>query len=222
MAGLATGYRGAVHIHLQTERLSIRRFTVADEDNLVSLNGDPEVMRYITGGLPVPGREEIRDEIIPFNLAAYDRHPGFGTWAADDIRTGEFLGWFHLRPRRSDGSIDLGYRLRRSAWGNGYATEGSRALIDKGFGEHDIDRVVAETMTVNLASRRVLEKCGLTHIRTYFDEDLPAIDGADQGHVEYQLTRAEWEPAGRQGCAGTPRLRPSRPGRLPSGGPASE
>ena len=64
-----------MHIHLQTARLAIRRFTAADEDNLVRLNSDPEVMRYITGGQPV-GREEIRDEIIPFHVAAYDRHPG--------------------------------------------------------------------------------------------------------------------------------------------------
>lgn len=185
-----------MHIHLQTARLAIRQFTVADEDNLVQLDSDPEVMRYITGGQPI-GREEIRDEIIPFHLAAYDRHPGFGTWAADDVGTGQFLGWFHLRPRRSDGLIDLGYRLRRSAWGNGYATEGSRALIDKGFTGHDIDRVVAETMTVNLASRRVLEKCGLTHIRTYFDDEPDAIEGADQGFAEYQLTRGQWEAASR-------------------------
>lgn len=185
-----------MHVHLQTARLTLRRFTALDVGNLVSLNGDPEVMRYITGGQPI-GREEIRDEIIPFHLAAYDRHPGFGTWAADDTGTGRFLGWFHLRPRRSDGAIDLGYRLRRAAWGNGYATEGSRALIDKGFTEHAIDRVVAETMTVNLASRRVLEKCGLALIRTYPADEPHAIDGADQGLVEYQLTRADWEAASR-------------------------
>jgi RimJ/RimL family protein N-acetyltransferase len=182
-----------VDIHLQTARLTLRQFTAGDEDNLVSLNSDPEVMRYLTGGRPVPGREEIRDEIIPFHLAAYGRHPGFGTWAADDIATGQFLGWFHLRPRGSDGAIDLGYRLHRSVWGNGYATEGSRALIDKGFTEHDIDGVVAETMTVNLASRRVMEKCGLTLIGVNFVDEPYHIDGADQGHVEYQLTRADWE-----------------------------
>jgi RimJ/RimL family protein N-acetyltransferase len=175
--------------------LAIRRFTAADAGNLARLNSDPEVMRYIPGR--PPGWEEIRDEIIPFHLAAYDRHPGFGTWAADDVGTGRFIGWFHFRPRRSDGAIDLGYRLRRYAWGSGYATEGSRALIDKGFTEHDIDRVVAETMAVNLASRRVLEKCGLTHIRTYFDGEPHAIKGADQGFVEYRLTRVQWE-AGRQ------------------------
>jgi RimJ/RimL family protein N-acetyltransferase len=185
-----------VDIHLTTARLTLRRFTAADENNLVSLNSDPEVMRYITGGQPT-SREQIRDEIIPFHLAAYGKHPGFGTWAADDPGTGQFLGWFHLRPRKGDGVIDLGYRLRRSAWGNGYATEGSRALIDKAFSEHGIDCVAAETMTVNLASRRVMEKCGLTHIRTYFDDEQPAIDGADQGYVEYQLTRAQWQAASR-------------------------
>lgn len=184
-----------VHVHLQASRLTIRRFTAEDEDNLVSLNSDPEVMRYLTGGVPEPGRDQIRDEIIPFHLAFYEAHPGFGTWAADDIGTGSFLGWFHLRPRRSDGLPDLGYRLRRSAWGNGYATEGSRALIDKGFADHDIDRVVAETMTVNLASRRVMEKCGLRYVRTYFEDEQYAIEGAEQGHVEYQLTRADWEAA---------------------------
>jgi RimJ/RimL family protein N-acetyltransferase len=170
-----------VHVHLRTERLTIRRFTAADEDNLVNLNSDPEVMRYITGGPAIPGRDQIRDEVLPFSIAAYDRHPGFGTWAADDAATGEFLGWFHLRPRRSDGAIDLGYRLSRATWGKGLATEGSRALVDKGFTEHDIDRVVADAMAGNLASRRVLEKCGLTHIGTSSD------------HVEYELTRAAWE-----------------------------
>jgi RimJ/RimL family protein N-acetyltransferase len=69
-----------VDVHLTTARLSLRRFTAADEDNLVSLNSDPEVMRYITGGQPT-SREQIRDEIIPFHLAAYGKHPGFGTWA---------------------------------------------------------------------------------------------------------------------------------------------
>lgn len=184
-----------VHVHLQTARLTIREFVPEDEDNLVSLNSDPEVMRYITGGVPEPGRDQIRDEIIPYHLGFYDEHPGFGTWAADDIRTASFLGWFHLRPRRSDGVPDLGYRFLRSAWGNGYATEGSRALIDKGFTDLNLDRVAAETMTVNLASRRVLEKCGMHHVRTYFESEQYAIEGADQGHVEYELTRAEWATA---------------------------
>jgi RimJ/RimL family protein N-acetyltransferase len=170
-----------VYLHLQTDRLTIRRFTAADEDNLVTLNSDPEVMRYIPGSHP--GRAELRDEIIPFHLAAYGRHPGLGTWAAEDAATGEFLGWFHLRPRRGDGAAELGYRLRPAAWGRGYATEGSRALIDEGFTELGLDRIVAEVMPGNLGSRRVLEKCGLTLLH------------ADPGHVEYELTRDSWATA---------------------------
>jgi len=180
---------------LETARLVLDTWRADDWTTFRPIATDPEVMRYITGGLPEPGRNKIRDEIIPFHLAFYDQQPGFGTWAADDTGTGEFLGWFHLRPRRSDGAIDLGYRLRRSTWGNGYATEGSRALVGKGFADHSIDRVVAETMTVNLASRRVMEKCGLTYVRTFFEDEQYAVDGADQGHVEYQLTRADWEAA---------------------------
>jgi RimJ/RimL family protein N-acetyltransferase len=59
--------------------------------------------------------------------------------------------------------VDPGYRLRRSAWGKGHATEGSRALIREGFAELGVRRVVAETMAVNAASRRVMEKAGLAH-----------------------------------------------------------
>jgi len=64
---------------------------------------------------------------------------------------------------------ELGYRLRRSAWGKGYGTEGSRALIRAGFIEHGVERVVAETMVVHTASRRVMEKAGLTLVGLGFD-----------------------------------------------------
>jgi RimJ/RimL family protein N-acetyltransferase len=176
---------------LETDRLTLRRFTEDDVDNLFDLNGDPEVVRYLTGGKPTP-REQIRDEIIPFHLGVYQRTDQFGTWAAQDRRSGEFLGWFHFRPGPSEGT-DLGYRLRRAVWGKGYATEGSRALIRKGFTELGVQRVFAQTMTVNAASRRVLEKSGLVLVRT-FDYDGPdPIAGSEHGEVEYELTRLQWE-----------------------------
>jgi len=130
-----------MHIFLETGRLTLRRFTEDDVDNLFDLNSDPEVMRYITGGRSTP-REEVRDEIIAFHLDFYGRCDQFGTWAAEARSTGDFLGWFHFRPgpRRS---ADLGYRLRRAAWNLGYATEGSRALIHKGFTDLGVQRVYA-------------------------------------------------------------------------------
>jgi RimJ/RimL family protein N-acetyltransferase len=123
-----------VDVFLETERLVLRRFTGADLDLLVELDGDPEVMRYITGGRPT-SREELRDEVLPAFLRYYQRSPGHGFWAAVEKATGQFLGWFHLRPPEgaSPDEPELGYRLRRSAWGKGYATEGSRALIRMAF-----------------------------------------------------------------------------------------
>ena len=88
--------------------------------------------------------------------------------------------------------VELGYRLRRSAWGKGYATEGSRALIHKGFTELGVRRVVARTMAVNTASRRVMEKAGLMHVRTFYPERPDPIEGSEQGEVEYALTEADW------------------------------
>ena len=177
-------------VFLETERLVLRNFTSDDVDHLYELNGDPDVMRYLSGGKPTP-REEVENRIIPFFLGFYERGDGLGFWAAETKATGEFLGWFHLRPADDD-AVDLGYRLRKEAWNKGYATEGSRALIAKCFDDLDVPWGVAHTMTVNAASRRVMEKCGLTLVRTYHSADGPDIPGADQGEVEYGLRRADW------------------------------
>lgn len=182
-------------IYLETDRLTLRRFTEADEDDLVELDGDPEVMRFINGGTPTP-REEVRDRILPRLFDLYARSPDFGYFAAQERTTGRFVGWFHFRLPASDpdgGDVELGYRLRRPAWGRGYATEGSRALIRKGFTELGVERVIAETMAVNAASRRVMEKAGLTFARAFHRDGLDAIEGFEHGAVEYALTRADWE-----------------------------
>jgi RimJ/RimL family protein N-acetyltransferase len=183
-----------MHVFCETRRLVLRRFTTADVGNLVSLDADPDVMRFITGGMPTP-REEIENEVLPAFLAYYERFEGYGFWAAIEKPAGPFLGWFHPRPREGagPGEAELGYRLHRSAWGKGYATEGSRALIRKGFTEFGMQRVVAETMAVNLASRRVMEKSGLTLVRSFRQPWPYPIEGDDQGDVEYALDKADWE-----------------------------
>jgi RimJ/RimL family protein N-acetyltransferase len=185
-----------MEIFLETDRLVLRRFTEADVDLLVELDGDPEVMRFLTGGKPTP-RDEIENDILPAFLGYYERFAGYGFWAATLKSTGDFLGWFHFRPHEG-ASLDepeLGYRLRRSAWGKGYATEGSRALIRKGFTELGVRRVVASTMVVNVASRRVMEKAGLKLVRIYHESWPYPIEGSEEGDVEYAATREEWEQA---------------------------
>ncbi len=183
-----------MQVFLETERLVLRRFTETDVDNLFDLDSDPEVMRFLTGGKPTP-RDVIRNETLPRYLHYYERFAGFGFWAAIEKSTGEFLGWFEFRPPEDSGpeEIELGYRLRKSAWGKGYATEGSRALIRKGFTELGVRRVAASTMTVNIASRRVMEKAGLILERTFHRSWPERIEGAEQGDVEYALRKADWE-----------------------------
>ena len=185
-----------MRVFLGTERLLLRRFTESDVDNLHDLDGDPEVMRFVNGGRPVP-RDVIRDQTLPRFFRAYERFEGFGVWAAIERWTGEFVGWFEFYPWKDAGpeEVELGYRLRRSAWGKGYATEGSRGLIRKGFTELGVQRVVAETMAVNAASRRVMEKAKLTYVRTFHQEWPERIEGDEYGDVEYALSKVDW---GRQ------------------------
>jgi RimJ/RimL family protein N-acetyltransferase len=206
-AGDATGPTGGIshlrvwqgasmQIFLETERLVLRRFTEDDVDNLVELDSDPDVMHFITGGRLTP-RDEIQNEVLPAFLGCYERFAGYGFWAALERSTEQFVGWFHLRPAEGapPGEVELGYRLRRSAWGKGYATEGSRALIRAGFEELGAARVVASTMVVNVASRRVMEKAGLKFVRGFHQPWPYYIEGEEEGDVEYALDRSEWKQA---------------------------
>jgi len=93
-------------------------------------------------------------------------------------------------------NVELGYRLRRSEWNQGYATEGSRALISAGFTDLGVERVFALTMAANSASRHVMEKCGLTLVRTTPYKGTYVIEGAEHGEVEYALSKAEWAARG--------------------------
>lgn len=88
-------------ILLETARLRLRQFTIEDADRLVELDSDPEVMRYITCGLPTP-RETYVEVILPRWFAIYRETPLLGYWAAEARDAGLFHGWLHLRPDRFD------------------------------------------------------------------------------------------------------------------------
>lgn len=183
-----------MRVFLETERLRLREFEDGDAENLVQLDSDPEVMHFITGGRPTP-RQEIEDQLLPHFLSYHVDSPRMGFWAVEEKETGAFIGWFHFRTKEGqpDHERELGYRLKRSAWGRGYAAEGARALIDKGFAEQGVTRVVAETMVVHLASRRVMEKVGLRVARVFFADWPDRIPGDEHRDVEYALDRDEWQ-----------------------------
>lgn len=185
-----TAIMGRVIDPPDSERLRFRRLTPRDIDRLHELDGEPEVMRYLTGGVPTTPRRQAA--IMARILDEYDRGVA-GRWLAHDAGTGEFLGWFGLDSDTSPPDArELGYRLRTAAWGRGLATEGTRVLLDFGFTHLGLRRIWAQTMAVNIRSRRVLAKAGLRHVRTFhphFDDPIP---GSEQGEVEYEINGTDW------------------------------
>jgi RimJ/RimL family protein N-acetyltransferase len=159
-----------MEIFLETERLILRKFTAADADDLFELDSEPEVVKWTTNlGQPTPYSVVIT-EILPEIFQDYEKYKNYGYWAAIEKSSQAFIGWFLFKPIIdasyynpqfvNPNDIELGYRLRKAAWGKGYATEGSKALIKKGFSE-GVERVVAVAFAKNLPSIRVMEKAGL-------------------------------------------------------------
>jgi RimJ/RimL family protein N-acetyltransferase len=183
-----------MRILLESERLRLRYFTVDDADLLVELDSDPEVMRHITFGRPTPKAAYV-DTYLPRWFQIYEHQPGLGYFAAERRADGAFVGWFHLRDDRIEPEYcELGYRLRRDAWGLGYATEGGLALLQHGFGTLALERISARTLVSNGASQRVMQKCGLrlTGRFTYPQDALGAGSDDERAAVKYSITRSEW------------------------------
>ena len=172
----------------------LRRFTEADAGPLAALYSDPRVMRFIT--LQPPSPAEVESEILATYLREYrDLADGLGSFAAIEKETGQMAGRFSLKPANSyglTGSTELGYRLHPAFWGRGLATEGARALIESAFERLHLDRVAATTMADNVGSWRVMEKCGMRRVRSFYYPDANLMPGAEHGDFVYELTRNDW------------------------------
>ena len=183
-----------MQIALETERMLLRRFTEADAGLLAALYGDPRVMRFITS--QPPSLTEVESKILPAYLREYrELADGLGSFAAIEKATGQMAGMFSLKPANSyglTGGTELGYRLFPAFWGLGLATEGARALIESAFDRLHLDRVVATVMADNAGSWRVLEKCGMRRVRTFYYPDADLMPGAEHGDFVYELTRGDW------------------------------
>ena len=151
--------------------------------------------------LPHPVPAAVVAEItLPGILGDYRELPdGMGCFAATRKHDGAPLGWFGLRPpasaglnHQASGTAEVGYRLFPAAWGRGYATEGTRAMVRQAFTLLDVEQVVATTMTVNAGSGRVMEKAGLSLVRTFFVPWPSYLHGAEHGDVEYAISRRDW------------------------------
>jgi RimJ/RimL family protein N-acetyltransferase len=152
---------------LETERLCLRPLRANDLDHLLALDNDPQVMRWLNGGQPVT-RVVMANELMPEFLQEAIRHPGFGFWVAEEKHASAFLGWFSLlRAMDERDAPTFGVRLSRDAWGQNYAYEGGKAVLQHAFNTLALRSVEATTYEANTASRRLLARLGFTEIRRF-------------------------------------------------------
>ncbi len=147
---------------LATERLVIRPYREGDATALHEVFGSPEVMKW-TPSPPSKDAAETAQRLARTMAFTARQPPGLGLWALELKDSAEFLGQVGLFPVEGKGpEVEVAYELAPRVWGHGYATEAARALIDYGFGELRLERIVALILPDNARSRNVASKCGLT------------------------------------------------------------
>jgi RimJ/RimL family protein N-acetyltransferase len=178
---------------LHTERLILRRWKDRDGDAFAALNSDPVVMEHFPGVLT---REES-DQMIR-HMELHFEEFGYGLWAVE-IRWAEKLIGFaglavptfntHFTP-----AVEIGWRLTRDEWGNGYATEAAKAAIDFGFDHARLDEILSWTIPANERSQGVMTRLGMERAPELdFDHPRFLDDDHLRRHVVYRLTREQWE-----------------------------
>lgn len=164
-----------------TERLALRHFHIMDAEPMYQVFGDPEVMHYGDG---VQTTEWV-DTWLRTCLERYHQTWGFGPYAVVEKRTQDLIGYcglFYFPEINGRPEVEIGYRLVRSAWGQGYATEAARTIRDFAFDSLSIKRLVAMIDPSNSASIRVAEKIGM-----HYEKDV-MFAGYDHPDRVYAMT----------------------------------
>jgi RimJ/RimL family protein N-acetyltransferase len=151
---------------IRTERLLMRRWLHCDRGPFADLNADPEVMRYF----PAPLDRAESDRAIDRFEQRFQLQ-GYGLWALEVLDTGEFIGFTGLNPMPDGvpgaGDLEVGWRLARHAWHQGYATEAARAALDVGMVHLGLPVIWSMTAVLNKPSQAVMQRLGMVHYATF-------------------------------------------------------
>jgi len=172
---------------ITTERLIMRGWREADLALWAAMNADPEVRRYVG---PLLTFEQAAAWVLNYQ-DDLDRY-GFGFWAVEIRASGEFIGFTGLNTMDEGmpfSGVELGWRLARSAWGHGYATEAGLAALRYGFGTVGLPEVVAVTMARNVRSQAVMRRIGMTTDPAEDFDDPDVGEGPLRRHVVYRKPR---------------------------------
>ena len=147
---------------------------MGEADLLFQLDGDADVMKYITLGIPRT-IDEVIEKSMPRILKSYQDKTDFGIFAAYLNNSEKYIGWFQFeKDKEFEDSIEIGWRLKKQYWGNGYATEVATVLCELGIKMGKT--IVARAMIENLASIRVMEKAGLKFEKKFWYPDSSSPD----------------------------------------------
>jgi RimJ/RimL family protein N-acetyltransferase len=177
---------------LRTNRLVLRRWRDSDRDAFAQLNAHPEVMEHFLAPLARAESDAMIDKIE----AHFDER-GFGLWAVEVAKTGEFIGFTGLSTPRFPAhfmpAVEIGWRLARSVWGQGYASEAARRALACGFEDVGLPEIVSFTAVGNLRSQAVMARIGMTHDQLDdFEHPLVPEGSPLRRHVLYRLTSQRW------------------------------
>lgn len=183
---------------LTTPRLVLRDWRDEDVVAFRALNADPLVMRHFPNTLTAAESDASADRLRDSLSRA-----GFGWWALSLRGEPGFLGMVGLQQVPFTASftpaVEVGWRLTRAAWGQGFATEAARAAIAFGFTSLGLSEIVSFTVPENQPSRRVMERLGFTHDAA-FDFEHPRLPEGHplRPHVLYRLSHQTWVNARRE------------------------
>jgi RimJ/RimL family protein N-acetyltransferase len=178
-------------MELETPRLLLREWRQSDREPFAAMNADPVVMEFF----PAVQSRAASDSSIDMWQAQFSER-GWSNWAAEIRSTGEFIGFVGLSiPKRLlpfSPCVEVGWRLARAHWRQGFATEAARAALRVGFEQIGLDEVVSFTSLSNVRSRAVMERIGMRN--TFQDFEHPAVPEGHslRLHCLYRITRHQW------------------------------
>jgi RimJ/RimL family protein N-acetyltransferase len=166
--------------------MALTRTNWPDVDDVVALNADTEVMRYLNHGRPMTPARVLAEE-MPRLMAHNGRADRLGSWVARERGTGNFLGWFMITPVDEPlRTVEVAYLLRSGVWGLGYDIEGMLFMIEIARAAQ-VSTVIATMMTVDVATRRLMEKAGLHLVETSVRETTARAAAGARSEVDYAL-----------------------------------
>jgi RimJ/RimL family protein N-acetyltransferase len=176
---------------LRTPRLLLRQWRDSDREPYARLNADPEVMRFFPS---LQTREQSDRSIDAWSHELEQR--GWSNWAVERLQDERFIGFVGLTiPKRAlpfMPCVEIGYRLAKEYWGQGFATEAGQECLQFGFEALNLEAIVSFTARLNTPSQAVMKRLGLSNANADFEHPAVPEGSALRPHVLYRVTRQQW------------------------------